>query len=129
MGISMLGQTGTPAEGMTTVKFADGGGAAYDQAVFIVVTPSPRAAEILEWSVKQYKGSARQPSLGSANPSFAKISKQARQQNALTLWVNVAKAYPQLLKIIPPDEVPQQLKMATASSISNIDDLIATFAA
>ncbi len=126
--ISWLGQTGTPVEGMTTVKFTDGGGAAFDNSVFIVATPSPKAAELLEWSVKQYKGSARQPSLGSANASFARIGKQARQQNAMTLWVNVAKAYPHVLQIMPPDQVPQQLKMADGLvNFANVEDLIATF--
>ena len=128
MGISMLGQTSTPIEGMTTLKFADGGGAAFDNTVFIVASPSPKAAEMLEWSVKQYKGSARQPSLASANASFARISKQARQQNALTLWMNVGETYQRLLKIMPTDQVPQQLRMADdLVNLKNVDDLIATF--
>jgi len=128
MGISMLGQAGTPIEGMTTVKFADGGAAAFDNTVFIVATPSPRAAEILEWSVKQYKGSARQPSLASANASFAKISKQARQQNALTLWMNVGETYQRLQKVIPATQIPQQVLMADGLvNFKNVDDLIATF--
>ena len=124
----MLGQTGTPVEGMTTVKFADGGGAAFDDTVFIVASPSPKAAEMLEWSIKQYKGSARQPSLASANASFARISKQARQQNALTLWVNVGETYQRLPKIMPADQIPQQLRMADGLvNFKNVDDLIATF--
>ena len=66
---------------MTTVTFADGGGAAYDGIVVIVVSPSPKARELLQWSVRQYKGRASQPSLASGNKAFARISKQARQQN------------------------------------------------
>ena len=86
MGLSMLGQAGKPIEGMTTIKFADGGGAAFDDTVFIIASPSPKATDLLEWAVKQYKGRLIKPSLASANASFARISKQARQQNALTLW-------------------------------------------
>jgi hypothetical protein len=127
MGISMLGQTDKAIEGMTTVKFADGGGAAFDNSVFIVVSPSPKAAELLEWSVKQYKGATHQPSLASANASFGKISKQARQQNAVTAWVNVAETYPRLLKIMPPDAIPQEMQMADGIvNFANVDDLIAT---
>jgi tetratricopeptide (TPR) repeat protein len=128
MGISMLGQTSTPIEGMTTFKFADGGGAAFDDMVFIIASPSPKAVEMLEWSIKQYKGATRQPSLASANASFAKISKQARQQNALTLWVNVSETYQKLLKILPADQIPQQIQMADSFvDFKNVDDLIATF--
>ena len=127
MGISMLGQTTTAIEGMTTLKFADGGGAAFDNSVFIIVSPSPKSAELLAWSVKQYKGVTHQPSLASANASFARISKQARQQNAVTAWVNVAESYPRLLKIMPPDQIPEQMQMADGIvNFANVDDLIAT---
>ncbi|MBN1506234.1 MAG: tetratricopeptide repeat protein [Sedimentisphaerales bacterium] len=127
MGLSMLGQTGAPVEGMTTVKFGDGGGAAFDDTVFIVTTPSAKATEQLEWAIRQYKGAARQPTLASANASFAGISKQARQQNALTVWVNVAEVHRRLLKTMPPDQIPPQLKMANELvNFNNVTDLIAT---
>jgi tetratricopeptide (TPR) repeat protein len=127
MGISMLGQTDKDIEGMRTVKFPDGGGAAFDNSVFIVVSPSPKAAELLKWSVQQYKGATHLPSLASANASFGKISKQARQQNAVTAWVNVAETYPRLLKILPPDAIPQEMQMADGIvNFANVDDLIAT---
>jgi hypothetical protein len=126
--ISMFGQAGTPLEGMTTVKFADGGAVAYDQTVFIGAGPSPKAAQILEWSVKQYKGATHEPSLASANASFDKIGKQARQQNALTLWVNVAETYERLHKMLPAGQVPPQLQMADSLvNFRNVEDLIATF--
>ena len=127
MGLSMFGQASSPVEGMTTVKFADGGGAAFDDTVFIVATPSPKAAEQLEWSIKQYKGAAHLPTLASANASFARISKQARQQNAVTLWVSVAEGYPKLLKVLPAGQIPPQLQMANELvNFSNVTDLIAT---
>ena len=127
MGISMLGQTSAPIEGMTTIKFADGGGAAFDNTVFILAGPSAKGAAMLEWAVKQYKGAAHEPSLASANASFGKIGKQARQQNALTLWVNVGQTYQKLMKLLPADQVPQHLKMADSLvNFANVDDLIAT---
>ena len=57
---------------MTTVTFGDGGGAAYDGTVVIVVSPSPKARELLQWSIRQYKGRSSQPSLASGNKSFAR---------------------------------------------------------
>ncbi len=128
MGISMLGQTSTPIEGMTTLKFGDGGGAAFDDNVFILAGPSPKGAAMLEWAVKQYKGKAHEPSLASANASFARIGKQARQQNALTLWVNVAETYQRVLKVMPVDQIPEHMQMADGLvNFKNVDDLIATF--
>ena len=128
MGISMLGQTSTPVEGMTTLKFGDGGGAAFDDTVFILAGPSPKGAAMLEWAVKQYKGKAHEPSLASANASFGRIGKQARQQNALTLWVNVGEAYQRVLKIMPAGQIPEHMQMADSLiNFKNVDDLIATF--
>jgi len=127
-GISMLGQTSTPVEGMTTLKFGDGGGAAFDDNVFILAGPSPKGAAMLEWAVKQYKGKAHEPSLASANASFARVSKQARQQNAVTLWVNVGEVHQKLLKIMPAGQIPPQLQMADGLiNFKNVDDFIATF--
>jgi len=126
MGLSMVGQADKDIEGMTTVRFPDGG-AAYDNTVFIVVTGSSKSTQMLEWSVKQYKGVTHVPSLASANASFGKISKQARQQNAVTAWVNLAEAYPKLMKILPADQMPEQMQMADGIvNFANVDDFIAT---
>ncbi len=127
MAMTGLGSPADPIEGMTTVTFADGGGAAFDGAVVIVVTPSPKSRELLQWSVRQFKGRTRQPSLASGNKAFARISKQARQQNALTLWLNVDEAYARLLKVMPADQLPPQLNMADGVvNLKDIDDVIAT---
>ncbi len=127
MAMAGLGSPADPIEGMTTVTFADGGGAAFDGAVVIVVTPSPQSRALLQWSVRQYKGRTNQPSLASGNKAFAKISKQARQQNALTLWLNVDEAHTRLLKVVPPDQLPPQLQTADGVvNLKDIDDVIVT---
>jgi hypothetical protein len=126
MALSMVGQAGNPIEGMHFVSFGDGGGAAYDDNVIIIASPSPRAAEQLQWAVKQYKGRTNLPSLASANKSFAKIGKQARQQNALTVWLNVSETYQRLLKLMPADQIPQQFKMVDGlADLKGIEDLYA----
>ncbi len=126
MALSLVGQAGNPIEGMQFVSFSDGGGAAYDDNVIILASPSPKAAEQLQWAVKQYKGRTNLPSLASANKSFAKISKQARQQNALTIWLNVSETYQRFLKMMPADQVPQQFKMVDGLvDLKSIDDLYA----
>lgn len=127
MAMTGLGQAVSPIEGMTTVSFGEGAFAAYDDTVVILTTPSPKSKELLEWSVRQYKGRGSQPSLASANKSFARISKQARQQNALTLWLNVNETYARVVKAIPSGQVPPQLQ--TADGVVNfrdIEDIIAT---
>jgi len=58
-GLGMVGQPADPIEGMQVVHFPDGGGAAYDDTVVILASPSPKAIDQLTWSVKQYKGLLR----------------------------------------------------------------------
>jgi hypothetical protein len=127
MALSMLGQASSSIEGMQVVTFGEGGGAAYDENVIILTTPSPKAAELLQWAIKQYKGRTNLPSLASANASFRKIGKQARQQNALTVWLNVSETYQRLLKRLPTmsaDRELHQLEMANGFvDLKNIDDL------
>jgi tetratricopeptide (TPR) repeat protein len=125
---NVLGQSVKPIEGMNAVKFGPGGGAVYDDTVVIVATPSEKANDILQWSAKQYKGKTGQPSLASHNKSFSNISKQARQQNALTVWLNVNETYGRLMKMIPGDQVPPQVQMANSIvDFANVNDLIASF--
>jgi len=127
MALGMFGQPTDTVEGMQTVSFGDGGGAAYDDNVIILASPSPKGKEILQWSVQQYKGRTSRPSLASDNKSFAKVSKQARQQNALTVWANVDEAYARLGKVVPADQMPPQIKMADGFvDLKNVDDLIAS---
>ena len=126
-GLGMVGRPADPIEGMNVLQFPPSGGAAYDDTVIILASPSPEAMDQLTWSIKQYKGLLKQPSLASSNRSFAKISKHARQNNALTLWVNVNEAYQGLMKVMPPDAIPQQIHMANGLvDFQNIDDIIAS---
>ncbi len=125
--LTAVGTSAEPIEGMTVVSFPSGGGAAFDQTVIIAVTPSPRANELLQQAVRRHKGRTGLPSLASQNKSFSRISKQERQQNALTLWMNVDEAYGRLTKMLPADQVPQHLRMANHFiDFQNVDDLIAT---
>jgi tetratricopeptide (TPR) repeat protein len=127
MALSGLGQPADAIEGLPCVTFGDGGGAAFDETVVILATPGPKGKEQLQWAVRQYKGAGSQPSLASGNKSFAKISKQARQQNALTLWLNVDEAYAKLTKILSADQILQQMRLVDGLvDLKNIDDIIAT---
>jgi tetratricopeptide (TPR) repeat protein len=127
MALSGLGKPADAIEGMPSVTFGDGGGAAFDDTVVILATPSPKGKDLLQWAVRQYKGAASQPSLASGNKSFSRISKQARQQNALTLWLNVDEAYARLTKMLPADQIPPQLRTVDGMvDLKNIDDMIAT---
>ncbi|MBM4025475.1 MAG: hypothetical protein FJ280_08710 [Planctomycetes bacterium] len=127
MAASVLGSAAAPIAGMQSVVFGDGGAAAFDETVVILATPSAQARDLLQWSVRQYKAQAGQPSLASANQSFARISKQARQRNALTLWVNVDAAHARLRAVLPPDQIPPQMHRADLMlDLQNIDDLIVT---
>ncbi len=126
-GLGMFGRALEPIQGMKVVSFPDGGGAAYDDTIVILASPAPGAMDQLKWSVKQYQGLVRQPSLASSNKSFAKISKRARQDNALTLWLNVNESYQKLLTTLPPEEVPQELQMANGLvDFENVEDIIAS---
>ena len=93
-GLNMAGTPGEPIEGMQTLNIQNATAAAYDDKVIIVAQP----ADQLQWCVRQYKGLISEPTLASSNKSFAKVSKKARHDNALTVWANVDETYTQILK-------------------------------
>jgi len=127
-GLVMLGKPVEAVDGMQCVAFPDGGGAAYDDTVFIAASPPAYTAGQLQWCVKQYKGLTHEPTLASSNKSFAKVSKKDRQENALTIWANVDEVYTGLVKMFPEGKVPQEILAANAfGDFKNIDDLIAFF--
>jgi hypothetical protein len=125
MAMSSFGQAAPAVEGMNVVTFGDGAGnAAFDDTVVIVAT----RPEMLQDAIRRHKGKATQPSLASANKSFTNISKQARQQNALTLWLNVDETYARLLKTLPADDIPEEIQMANGFvDFQNVDDFLASF--
>ena len=94
-GLGMVGTPGEPIEGMQTMNISGTAGVAYDDNIVIIAQP----AEQLAWSIKQYKGVTSKPTLASTNKSFAKVSKKARQENALTLWANLDEVYAGLSEI------------------------------
>jgi tetratricopeptide (TPR) repeat protein len=130
IGLSTWGQTADPVEGMDVISMAaiSSGDTspivAYDDTVFIAAT----RADVLRQAVQRYKGKTSQPSLASSNKSFTNISKQARQQNALTLWLNVDEAYAKLTSMFPADELPDELREANGLvDFQNVDNFIASF--
>jgi len=113
-------------EGMQTVEFTDGGGAAYDDTVVILASPPAYRAGQLSWCVKRYKGVGREPTLASSNKSFTQISKKDRQENAFTVWANVDQVYTALTDMFPDGQIPQDILQANSlADFRNVDDLIA----
>ncbi|MCP4612856.1 MAG: tetratricopeptide repeat protein [Planctomycetes bacterium] len=123
-GLGMAGTPGEPIEGMQTVNISGMVGAAYDDNIVIIAQP----ADQLAWSVKQYKGVTSKPTLASTNKSFVKISKKARQENALTLWANLDEVYAGFSEMIPEEHFPKEIRLADGiADLKNIDDLIVFF--
>jgi len=123
-GLGMAGTPGGEIEGMQTVNFKGGAvAAAYDDTVIIIAKPP----EQLQWSVKQYKHAGSEPTLASSNRSFQKLDKIQRQKNAQTIWANAGEVYTQVMKLMPPGNVPPGFLKANALfDFTNIDDLIVT---
>ncbi len=120
MGLSMAGTPGQPIEGMQTLNIQNSAAAAYDDKVIIIAQPF----EQLNWCIKQYKGITSEPTLASSNKSFAKISKNQRQKNLVTVWANVDEAYAQIQKVA---QNPQGLLQADAiADFNSIDEFIMT---
>ncbi len=122
--LGMAGTPGEPIEGMQTVTIAGTAGVAYDDNIVIIAQPAGQ----LTWSVKQYKGVTSKPTLASSNKSFAKVSKKARQENAITIWANVDEVFAGLSEILPADMIPGEIRLADGiADFKNIDDLIVFF--
>ena len=127
-GLGMLGRPGETIEGMQTVQFPHGGAAAHDETVIILANANEaqRGQELLRWSVRKYKGTATGPSLASGNRSFTDISKRARQENALTLWLNVKETY-RKAAMMAGGETPEGLQeINSLANLEGVRDLIAT---
>jgi hypothetical protein len=122
-GLGMAGTTGTPIEGLSVVNLPEDMAVAYDDKIVLMARPASQ----LQWCIKQYKHLSSEPSLATSNKSFAKVSKNQRQRNILTVWANVDEGYDQVLKMFPPGQVPPQLIAANAfADFRNIDDLVLT---
>jgi len=122
-GLGMAGSTGQPIEGLQVVNLPEDMAVAYDEKIVVMARPASQ----LPWCVKQYKRQSSEPTLASSNKSFAKLNKNQRQRNILTVWANVNEGYDQVLKMFPPGQIPPQLAAANAfADFHNIDDLIFT---
>ena len=95
--LGMVGQRAEPIEGMEIINIENSAAVAYDDTVIIIAQPSDK----IQWCVKQHKGVISSPSLASSNKSFAKVSRKARQDNALTFWANVDEVYSGVSKLFP----------------------------
>ncbi|MBN2314030.1 MAG: tetratricopeptide repeat protein [Sedimentisphaerales bacterium] len=124
--LAIAGKPVEAIEGMQTVELPEGGAAAYDDTIVIMVTPPAYKAGQLAWCVKRYKGIGPEPTLASSNTSFTKISKKDRQENAFTVWANVDQLYTDLMDVLPAGQVPEEILKANAlTDFAHIDDLIA----
>ncbi|MFC1635358.1 sugar-binding protein [Planctomycetota bacterium] len=124
-GLALVAKPVEAIEGMQTVEFTDGGGAAYDDTVVILASPPAYEAGQLTWCVRQYKGLGKEPTLASSNRSFTQISKKDRQENALTLWANVDQLYTALTKEFPEGQIPQEILQANSLvDFGNVDDVL-----
>lgn len=94
--------------------------------MIILASPLAYQAGQLTWSVNQYKGVGKEPTLASSNKSFAKVSKQDRQENAFTMWANVDQVYTALTGMFPEGQIPQEILQANGlADFGNINDLTA----
>jgi len=126
MALTAFGTPGEAIEGMQTIALRDGGGAAYDDSTIIVASPKAYEAGQLTWCVRQHKGLIKEPTLASSNKSFARISRQDRQEHALTIWANVDEVFAGLKRLFPAAGVPEQMRRADEFiNLENVDDLIA----
>jgi hypothetical protein len=128
MALTMAGKPIKSLEGMQTVALPEGGCAVYDDTVVILTTQKAYATGQLAWSVKQYKGLINEPTLASSNKSFTKVSKKARQENLLTVWMDTDRLFAGLKKVLPEGDLPQQIRMMDNTvNLGNVDDILAFF--
>jgi tetratricopeptide (TPR) repeat protein len=125
MALGMAGKPMEAIEGMQTLSLPEGGCAVYDDTVVILATPKAYKSGQLAWSIKQYKGLTNEPTLASSNKSFIKITKKARQENLLTIWIDTDHVFTGLKKAFPEGQLPSQFLVADSMvNFSSIDDVI-----
>jgi tetratricopeptide (TPR) repeat protein len=125
MALTMAGKPMESLEGMQTVALPDGGCAVYDDTIVIMATQKAYAAGQLAWSVKQYKGMTSEPTLASSNKSFVKVPRKVRQENLLTIWIDMDRAFAGLKKVLPEGALPEEIRMANGFvNFDSIDDVM-----
>jgi hypothetical protein len=119
--LGVVAQPGEPIEGMETLRIENMAGVAHDDRVIIIAQPLDQ----LTWCVKQYKGITDEPTFASDNRCFAKVSRQARQENALTIWASVDEVYTGVIRQFPQGELPREMRLADAiADFESIDDML-----
>ena len=122
-GLSMGTRPGPVVEGMQTYSIGGQVDIACDNKVFLVAFPKSR----LPWMIRQYKHLSLDASLA-GDASFQKLDKAARQQNAVSLWVNVDDLFTRLAPVL--DAGNNQIHIGpmrlTSESGKGIDDLMIT---
>jgi tetratricopeptide (TPR) repeat protein len=120
--LGVVGAPGEQIEGMSTLVFPNQmGGAAYDENVIIFAQPMPR----LQWCVKQYKGITTEPTLATQNKTFAKLSRETRQDSAVTIWMDVAGAYSALKQQATAEGGMAQLNLVNGFvDFNSIEDIV-----
>ncbi|MCJ7778800.1 MAG: tetratricopeptide repeat protein, partial [Sedimentisphaerales bacterium] len=122
-GLSIVGTAGEPIEGMQTLNIKNGPCVAHDDEVIIIAQPLER----LSWCVKQYKGVTNEPTLASQNKVFAKLSKENRQANAITVWVDGARTYSAISGMLTRMGQAEQLRVVDGiADLKNVEDILAT---
>ena len=91
-----LGQPAEPIEGMQTVFFGSEAACALDNNVILITSPPER----LNWCVRQYKGTSKEPTLASTNKTFASFaSRERRKEDALTVWADPGRIFAGIEKL------------------------------
>ncbi len=123
-GLGMIGKPADPIEDMQTYIIGDSPriSAAYDDSVIIVAHPR----EQLESCIRRYKGIESGPTLASQNKTFSRISRKNRQENAVTVWVDVDNVFAGIKKQFPDGEIPQEMLWADGIvDFGDIEDVVA----
>ena len=111
-GLLVAGQPGEPFEEMQMLTIEGAAFAAYDDAVVIVTT----SLDQLKWSIRQYKGLSKDPSLATANKSFAELtSPETRRKDALTVWAAPGAVFKAALNQMrtPNGRLPGEVQIAS----------------
>ena len=125
---NLVGRTTDDVEQMHCIRIPDNAGVAYDDNIVIVTNADPNL-EQLRWCIRQYKGLSNNPTLASSNASFRTVDKKARQDNAVTAWVNANEIYNNLSEIFPGGRLPTEIQMVNGFvDFAHIKELIASLA-
>ncbi|MDH7598525.1 MAG: sugar-binding protein [Sedimentisphaerales bacterium] len=126
--LAFLGAAGVrikPVAGMEAVRIRDNMlFACHDENVILISNTQGQ----LEWAARRHKGLAQEPSLIQSNKSFASLSKQARQDSALTVWVDLDKASKYAQNLPGLDDAVRMGVLGGLVDANSLEDLTAQLA-